>query len=82
MENSQMHKIPRDAVTLQKDGYGLETGTLRLQRLRLVMMSRGSQGHDVTFLRKLTVILRRHYEDSSRLSLGHTVTILSTIAHD
>ena len=29
-------------------GYGLETGTLRLQRPRLVVVSRGPQGHDVT----------------------------------
>jgi len=29
-------------------GYGLETGTLRLQRPRLVVVSRGPQGNDVT----------------------------------
>jgi len=29
-------------------GYGLETGTLRLQRPRLVVVSRGPPGHDVT----------------------------------
>ena len=35
-------------IALRNTSYGLETGTLRLQRPRLVVVSRGPQGHDVT----------------------------------
>ena len=47
-------------------GYGLETGTLRLQRPRLVVVSRGPQGNDVTLELGLGCKRRSRFLNHSR----------------